>query len=234
VARGDLGVEMPPELVPLAQKRIIEAANFMGVPVITATQMLDSMIRNPRPTRAEASDVANAIIDGTDAVMLSGETATGAWPIEAVQMMHRIAVVSEKSGRSGDVGAPLPTVHGPADITADAMSHAACTIAVQVNAVAIIAFTMSGLTARLVSRHRPKTAIIAVSPEPATVNRLALVWGVQAYHARAVSRLDDLAELLQSMIVGQGILPAGSVVVLVGGHPIAVGGATNFVKVMKL
>ncbi len=234
VARGDLGVEMPPELVPLAQKRIIEAANFMGVPVITATQMLDSMIRNPRPTRAEASDVANAIIDGTDAVMLSGETATGAWPIESVQMMHRIAIVSENSGRSGDGGAPLPTVHGPADNTADAMSRAACAIAVQVNAVAIIAFTMSGLTARLVSRHRPKTPIIAVSPEPATVNRLALVWGVQAYHARAVSRLDDLAELLQSMIVGQGILPAGSVVVLVGGHPIAVGGATNFVKVMKL
>jgi pyruvate kinase len=117
---------------------------------------------------------------------------------------------------------------------ADAMSHAACAIAVQVNAVAIIAFTMSGLTARLVSRHRPQMAIIAVSPETTTVNRLALVWGVQAYHARAVSRLDDLAELLQMMIVGQGILPAGSVVVLVGGHPIAVGGTTNFVKVMTL
>jgi pyruvate kinase len=166
--------------------------------------------------------------------MLSGETATGAWPIDAVRMMHRIAVVSEKSGRSGDVGAPLPTVHGPADFIADAMSHAACAIAVQVNAVAIIAFTMSGLTARLVSRHRPQTAIIAVSPEPTTVNRLALVWGVQAYHARAVSRLDDLVELLQTLIVGQGILPAGSVVVLVGGHPIAVGGTTNFVKVMTL
>ncbi|MCX6016488.1 MAG: pyruvate kinase [Chloroflexales bacterium] len=234
VARGDLGVEMPPELVPLAQKRIIEAANFMGVPVITATQMLDSMIRNPRPTRAEASDVANAIIDGTDAVMLSGETATGAWPVDSVKMMHRIAIVSEKSGRSGDGGAPLPTVHGPADITADAMSHAACQIAIQVNAVAIIAFTMSGLTARLVSRHRPKMAIIAVSPELATVNRLALVWGVDAYHARAVNRLDDLTEVLQTMIVGQGILPAGSVVVLVGGHPIAMGGATNFVKVIKL
>ncbi|NBU63261.1 MAG: pyruvate kinase [Chloroflexia bacterium] len=234
VARGDLGVEMSPELVPLAQKRIIEAANFMGVPVITATQMLDSMIRNPRPTRAEASDVANAIIDGTDAVMLSGETATGAYPIDAVQMMHRIAIVSEQSGRSGDGGAPLPTVHGPADVTADAMSHAACTVAVQVNAVAIIAFTMSGLTARLVSRHRPKMAIIAVSPALPTVNRLALVWGVQALHAQPVSRLDDLADMIKTMIVSQGILPAGSVVVLVGGHPIAVGGATNFVKVMHL
>lgn len=234
VARGDLGVEMPPELVPIAQKRIIEAANHMGVPVITATQMLDSMIRNPRPTRAEASDVANAIIDGTDAVMLSGETATGAWPIEAVHMMHRIAMATERSGRYGDVGAPTPSGHGPADVTADAMSQAACAIAHDVGAVAIVAFTMSGLTARLVSRHRPNTAIIAVSPAYATVNRLALVWGVDAYHTRAVSRLDDLIEELRLMLVGNAILAAGSKVVLVGGHPIAVGGVTNFVKVMEL
>lgn len=234
VARGDLGVEMAPELVPIAQKRIIEAANHIGVPVITATQMLDSMIRNPRPTRAEASDVANAIIDGTDAVMLSGETATGAWPIEAVRMMHRIAMATEQSGRYGDFGAPEPDGHGPADITADAMSNAACTIARDVNAVAIIAFTMSGLTARLVSRHRPNTAIIAVSPSHATVNRMALVWGVRAYHARAVSRLDDLIAELQMLLVGNNIVPAGSTVVMVGGHPIAVGGATNFVKVMEL
>jgi pyruvate kinase len=234
VARGDLGVEMPPEQVPLAQKRIIEAANFMGVPVITATQMLDSMIRNPRPTRAEASDVANAIIDGTDAVMLSGETATGAWPIEAVHMMHRIAVTTERSGRYGDVGAPVPSGHGPADVIADAMSQAACAIAREVNAVAIVAFTMSGLTARLVSRHRPNTTIIAVSPSHATVNRMALVWGVHAYHARAVNRLDDLITELQALLIGNNILAAGSTVVLVGGHPIALGGTTNFVKVMEL
>jgi pyruvate kinase len=234
VARGDLGVEMAPESVPIAQKRIIEAANHKGVPVITATQMLDSMIRNPRPTRAEASDVANAIIDGTDAVMLSGETATGAWPIDAVRMMHRIAMATEQSGRYGDFGAPEPDGLGPADVMADAMSHAACVIAREVNAVAIVAFTMSGLTARLVSRHRPPTAIIAVSPSHATVNRMALVWGVQAYHAREVSRLDDLIEELQTLLIGNQILPAGSTIVLVGGHPIAVGGATNFVKVMQL
>lgn len=234
VARGDLGVEMPPEQVPIAQKRIIEAANHMGVPVITATQMLDSMIRNPRPTRAEASDVANAIIDGTDAVMLSGETATGAWPIEAVRMMHRIAIATEQSGRSSDIGAPTPEGDGPADVIADAMSEAACTIAREVGAVAIVAFTMSGLTARLVSRHRPTPAIIAVSPSTATVNRLSLVWGVNAYHARAVSRFDDLVEELRTMLLTNNILAAGSKVVLVGGHPIAVGGATNFVKVMEL
>lgn len=234
VARGDLGVEMPPELVPIAQKRIIEAANHMGVPVITATQMLDSMIRNPRPTRAEASDVANAIIDGTDAVMLSGETATGAWPIDAVRMMHRIAVATEQSGRRSDIGAPIPNGRGPADITADAMSQAACAIARDVQAAAIVAFTMTGLTARLVSRHRPNTAIIAVSPASATVNRLSLVWGVQAYQARTVTRIDDLIEDLRTFLVGNNILATGSKVVLVGGHPIAVGGATNFVKVMEL
>jgi len=234
VARGDLGVEMPPEQVPLAQKRIIEAANFMGVPVITATQMLDSMIRNPRPTRAEASDVANAIIDGTDAVMLSGETATGGWPVESVRMMHRIAKAAEQSGRSGDYGAPMPRVNGPADAWAAAISHAACGVAAEVDAAAIVAFTMSGLTARMVSRHRPKMRVIAVSPEPATVNRLSLVWGVEAYRSRVVTRLDDLIDILRTLLVGQGILPEGSTLVLVGGHPIATGGATNFVKVMDL
>jgi pyruvate kinase len=234
VARGDLGVEMPPEQVPMAQKRIIEAANFMGVPVITATQMLDSMIRNPRPTRAEASDVANAIIDGTDAVMLSGETATGAWSVDSVRMMHRIARVAEQSGRSGDVGAPLPMVSGPSDAIADAISRAACGIADEVNAQVIVAFTMSGLTARLVARHRPHMRIIAVSPDQSTVNRLSLVWGVEAYRSRVVTRLDDLIEILRTLLLGQDILPAGSTMVLIGGHPIATGGATNFVKVMEL
>ncbi len=234
VARGDLGVEMPPEQVPLAQKRIIEAANYRGIPVITATQMLDSMIRNPRPTRAEASDVANAIIDGSDAVMLSGETATGAWPVEAVQMMHRIALTSERSGRSGDVGAPIPTVRAPDDATAMAMSDAACAIADAINAEAIVAFTMSGLTARLVARRRPHVRIIAVSPEQRTINQLSLVWGIHAYRVRAVNRLDDLIELLRHSLIAQGVLRPGALIVLVGGHPIATGGTTNFVKATLL
>jgi pyruvate kinase len=234
VARGDLGVEMPPEQVPLAQKRIIEAANFMGVPVITATQMLDSMIRNPRPTRAEASDVANAIIDGSDAVMLSGETATGAWPVDAVQMMHRIALEAERSGRHHTHGVPSQRAHGPADAVAAAMCRAACEVAAEVGAVAIVAFTMSGLTARLVARSRPNMPVIAVSPELQTVNRLSLVWGIHAMHGRVVSRLDDLIDMLHIMLVGQGLFPSGAKVVLVGGHPIAMGGSTNFVKVIEL
>jgi pyruvate kinase len=225
---------MPPEQVPLSQKRIIEAANHRGIPVITATQMLDSMIRNPRPTRAEASDVANAIIDGSDAVMLSGETATGAWPIESVRMMHRIALTSERSGRTGDVGAPLPTVRAPDDLTAMAMSDAACAIADAIDAEAIIAFTMSGLTARLVARRRPHVRIIAVSPEQRTINQLSLVWGIHAYRVRAVSRLDDLIDMLRTSLVSKGVIRAGSTVVLVGGHPIATGGATNFVKATLL
>lgn len=234
VARGDLGVEMPPEKVPLAQKRIIEAANHMGVPVITATQMLDSMIRNPRPTRAEASDVANAILDGTDAVMLSGETATGAWPADAVQMMHRIALEIERSGRwHPPVKAP-DNVRAPANAVAAAMCHAACDIAVDVGAVAIIAFTKTGLTARLVARNRPHIPILAISPEQGTVSRLSLVWGIHAMHGALVSRLDDLIDMLRVILVGQGLFPQGAKVVLVGGHPISVGGATNFVKVMEL
>lgn len=234
VARGDLGVEMPPEQVPLAQKRIIEAANYMGVPVITATQMLDSMIRNPRPTRAEASDVANAIIDGTDAVMLSGETATGAWPVDAVQMMHRIALETERSGRHHTLGAPTLQSHGPADEVAAAMSHAACGIAAEVGAVAIVAFTMSGLTARLVARSRPPIPVIAVSPEAGTVQRLSLVWGIHAIKGRRVTKLDALIEMLNVLLVGHGLFPKGVKVVLVGGHPIAMGGTTNFVKVVEL
>lgn len=234
VARGDLGVEMPPEKVPLAQKRIIEAANHMGVPVITATQMLDSMIRNPRPTRAEASDVANAILDGTDAIMLSGETATGAWPVEAVQMMHRIAFETERSGRQPVHHTGVHSGHGPKSAVAAAMCHAACGIAADVGAVAIVAFTKTGLTARLVARNRPDMPVIAVSPEQATVSRLALVWGIHAIHGRLVSRLDDLIDMLHIMLVGQGLFSRGSKVVLVGGHPISAGGATNFVKVMEL
>jgi pyruvate kinase len=196
--------------------------------------MLDSMIRNPRPTRAEASDVANAIIDGTDAVMLSGETATGAWPVEAVQMMHRIALETERSGRHHGFGAPSVRTHGPADAIAAAMSHAACGIAAEVGAVAIIAFTMSGLTARLVARSRPSIPIIAVSPESGTVQRLSLVWGIHAIQGRLVTKLDELIDMLQIMLVGHGLFPKGVKVVLVGGHPIARGGSTNFVKVIEL
>jgi pyruvate kinase len=167
VARGDLGVEMPAEQVPVVQKQLIEAANAVGVPVITATQMLDSMIRNPRPTRAEASDVANAIIDGTDAVMLSGETATGLYPVEAVQTMVRIAEVAEASGRHGDIHAVPPKSTTRPGSVGSAISAAACAIVQTVPVRAIIAFTISGNTARLVARLRPTVPILALTPSEA-------------------------------------------------------------------
>src|SRR5690349_5674688 len=151
VARGDLGVEMAPEQVPIVQKQLIDAASSAGVPVITATQMLDSMIRNPRPTRAEASDVANAIIDGTDAVMLSGETASGLFPVESVRMMARIAEVAEASGRHGDIHQMSDLSNMTQNSVAHAISAAACAIVEALPVRAIIAFTMSGSSARLVS-----------------------------------------------------------------------------------
>jgi pyruvate kinase len=180
VARGDLGVEMPPEQVPIVQKQVIEAANMAGKPVITATQMLDSMIRNPRPTRAEASDVANAIIDGTDAVMLSGETATGAYPVEAVQMMVRIAEVTESSGRRGDHSHEMIWRFNEQPNVASAISSAVHAIVQALPVTAIVAFTMSGSTARLVARQRPKTPIFALTPSEAVYRRLNLVWGRNA------------------------------------------------------
>jgi pyruvate kinase len=234
VARGDLGVEMPPEQVPVVQKQLIEAANDAGIPVITATQMLESMIRNPRPTRAEASDVANAIIDGTDAVMLSGETATGAFPVEAVQMMGRIAEVAEASGRHGDhtVGAVWKVSRQPS--TPDAISAAACAIVKALPTKAIVAFTMSGSTARLVSRLRPAVPILAFTPAPEVYRRLALVWGVTPMMSDYVERLEDLGSLMSQTLIARGLAQPGDQVVMTGGHPIAARGRTNFVKVLEI
>jgi pyruvate kinase len=234
VARGDLGVEMPPERVPVVQKQLIEAANAAGVPVITATQMLDSMIRNPRPTRAEASDVANAIIDGTDAVMLSGETATGLFPVESVQMMARIAEAAEVSGRHGDLhtmAAPLST---RANSVAKAISAAACAIVQTLPVHAVVAFTMSGSTARLVAHLRPTVPILAFTPSETVCRRLNLVWGVTPIMCDYVDRLDDLGARLGEILLARGFAQPGDTVVMTGGHPIAARGQTNFVKVMQL
>ncbi|CAG0947785.1 partial pyruvate kinase, partial [Anaerolineae bacterium] len=176
VARGDLGVETPPEQVPIYQKMIIRKANAAGKPVITATQMLESMIENPRPTRAEASDVANAILDGTDAVMLSAETAVGKYPIEAATMMARIAEVTESrvSYRAWMRDKP-----GEQITLADSIGNATCEIAKQLKAKLILALTSGGYTARTISRHRPQTPICAVTSNERTRNRLALVWGIK-------------------------------------------------------
>jgi pyruvate kinase len=234
VARGDLGVEMPAEQVPVVQKQLIEAANAAGVPVITATQMLDSMIRNPRPTRAEASDVANAIIDGTDAVMLSGETAAGLFPVESVQMMARIARVAEASGRHGDRSAELHISGGRADDVAHAISTAACAIVQSLPVQAIVAFTMSGSTARLVSHLRPTVPILAFTPAESVYHRLSLVWGVTPIMSDYVEGLEALGARVSEVLLARGFAKAGDAVVVTGGHPIAARGKTNFVKVIQL
>jgi pyruvate kinase len=234
VARGDLGVEMPAEEVPIVQKQIIEAANATGVPVITATQMLDSMIRNPRPTRAEASDVANAIIDGTDAVMLSGETATGLFPIESVRMMARIAEVAEASGRHGDHLSMVEASTSKRSGIANAISAAACAIVRALPMQAIVAFTMSGSTARLVAHLRPTVPILALTPSEEVYRRLNLVWGVTPIMCEYVDRLDDLGVRVRAVLLERGFAKPGDMVVMTGGHPIAARGATNFVKVFLI
>jgi pyruvate kinase len=234
VARGDLGVEMPAEQVPVVQKRLIEAANRASVPVITATQMLDSMIRNPRPTRAEASDVANAIIDGTDAVMLSGETANGMFPLESVQMMARIAAAAEASGRHGDqIAEPDLTITRQSSVS-DAISAAACAIVRALPVQAIVAFTMSGGTARLVSNLRPTVPILAFTPSEPVYRRLNLVWGITPIMCDYIDRLDTLGDRVGEILLARGFAKPGDSVVVTGGHPIAARGATNFVKVLQI
>lgn len=234
VARGDLGVEMPPERVPIVQKQIVEAANRSGVPVITATQMLESMIAKPRPTRAEASDVANAIIDGTDAVMLSGETAAGSYPVEAVQMMALIAEVVEASGRRGDQAATprwsLPEVQS----IPRAIGAAACTIAQSLPVRAIVVFTRTGSSARLVAHYRPQTPILAFTPNEEVYRRLSLIWGVTPIHGEMADKLDDFEQRIQSVLVSRGFAQSGDAVVMTGGHPTYRQGPTNFVKVVKI
>ncbi|HEX5692850.1 MAG TPA: pyruvate kinase, partial [Roseiflexaceae bacterium] len=234
VARGDLGVEMPAEQVPVVQKQLIEAANAAGVPVITATQMLDSMIRNPRPTRAEASDVANAIIDGTDAVMLSGETASGLFPVESIQMMSRIAEVAEASGRHGDVLRATELADSRPHTVAQALSAAACAIVQTLPVRAIVAFTMTGSTARLVSHLRPTAPILAFTPSETVYHQLNLVWGVIPIRSAYVDRLDDLGDQVSKVLLERGYAQKGDSVVMTGGHPIAARGQTNFVKVLQI
>jgi len=228
IARGDLGVELPPEQVPAVQKRIIQKANALGRPVITATQMLESMIEHPRPTRAEASDVANAIFDGTDAVMLSGETAAGAHPLEAIRMMDRIAVAAESSLNYSKLHEhELPT-------SAHAIAHAACAMAVDMKANAIAAFTKSGGTARLISQMRPPGPIIALTQHIHVYRQLALHWGVKPIMLTEVSDSESTLALVEDTLLDRGIVAPGDSMVITGGLPIAARGPANFVKLSVL
>ena len=230
VARGDLGVELSPERVPAAQKRIIREANARGKPVITATQMLESMINSPRPTRAEASDVANAIIDGTDAVMLSGETAVGRFPAQCVEMMERIARETESSETFWQT---RPAVERGTYGKDRAIVSAAYAAARDVNAAAIIVFTISGQTADAVAQTRPASRIVAFTPEPATYRRLALRWGVQPSMIEFGHNTDELIRKGEERLLALGLAQPGQTVVCVAGTT-PLRGATDMLKIDTL
>ena len=239
VARGDLGVEMPSEEVPLIQKKIIEKCNIAGKPVITATQMLESMTYNPRPTRAETSDVANAVIDGSDAVMLSGETAVGKYPIKAVETMRRIIDDVEKvetyrgtsllryGSRILDQREQESTIQG-------AVTIAACRAAEILNATAIVAYTQSGSTARHLSKHRPKTRIVAITPSETIRRRLALYWGIHTVLVQEVVDTDSMVGVAESAAKNCGYARAGDIIVIISGTPIGVSGSTNLMNIHQI
>jgi pyruvate kinase len=229
VARGDLGVAIPTEEVPLVQKMIIEKCNQAGKPVITATQMLDSMIRNPRPTRAEASDVANAIFDGTDAIMLSGETASGKYPVESVETMARIA---EKTETALNYDSILRRKRRQNDMTVpDAISLATVETAMKLSASAVITATQTGHTAQMVSKYRPKCPVIAVTPYPKTARKLSIVWGVYPIIAEKMESADEVIDISVNEALNQGCVKKGDLVVIAAGVPVGYAGTTNLMKV---
>ena len=233
VARGDLGVEIPPEEVPVHQKMIIRKCLAAGRPVIVATQMLESMIGNPVPTRAETSDVANAVMDGADAVMLSGETSVGKYPVEAVAMMNRIILQVESRGLAA--GKLWETMPAKTDRWQDALGRAACVIAEQTRAAAIIAVTHTGSTARIVARYRPETPVIAVTDMEETLRRLSFVWGVRGIVMGAGERSVDLiVRAIREKLRAEGLLRAGAPVVILGGLPLFSGGSTNSIRIERL
>lgn len=229
VARGDLGVELPPEEIPLTQKMLIKKANEAGKPVITATQMLDSMIRNPRPTRAEVTDIANSILDGTDAIMLSGETAAGKYPIDAVKTM---ATIAERTEQDLDYGRNINRVTYKDDVTvANAISHASCTTAYELGAAAIITPTQSGSTARMVSKFRPEAPIIAATFDERVRRKLCLSFGVHSVLIRDIESTDDLIEQSVNQAIANDYISSGDLVVITAGVPAGVAGTTNLIKV---
>lgn len=226
VARGDLGVEMNPERVPVVQKNIIVRAREFRRPVVTATQMLESMTENPRPTRAEASDVANAIFDGSDAVMLSAETASGKYPVEAVSMMARIIEEAEASVSEFSRPARAQEKLKVAETVAELVCHASRELRMKW----IVVFTHSGFTARLISRYRPLVPIAAFSPEAETRRRLALVWGVAPLEIPDLRKVDQLAEISEKRLLEEKLVRKGDTIAIVAGTPMGVRGTTNFMK----
>ena len=229
VARGDLGVEMPLEEVPLVQKRAVELARREAKPVIVATQVLESMIENSRPTRAEASDCANAVLDGTDAIMLSGETSVGAWPIIAVRTMARIIENTEDHGL-----ARIRPLDSRPSTTGGAVTRAAAQIGELLFAKYLLVFTTSGDSARRMSRVRPPIPMLAFSQDPQTRRRLALTWGVTTYGVPDIDDIDELVRKVDETLISQGRCEPGDVVVVVGGTSAGVSGTTNMLQVHRV
>jgi pyruvate kinase len=228
VARGDLGVEIPLETVPRVQKWLIRKSNVSGKPVITATQMLRSMVENPRPTRAEVTDVANAVLDGTDAVMLSEETAIGRFPVEAVRMMAKVVEDAEREFPHAEWIRRWWGKGGKS--LSEAVAFSACNLAEDIGAAAIISFTQSGLTARLVSKFRPACPILALTPLPETYRRLGLVWGVTPVMVTGLKTTDDVIDRAFEAARKSGLAKRGQKVVITAGVPLGVPGKTNLVK----
>ena len=232
VARGDLGVEVPLSRVPIEQKRIVAKCNAVGKPVIVATQMLESMVSSPRPTRAEASDVANAILDGADAIMLSEETAAGSFPVQATEMMASIA---------SEAAAALPYRHMLSERIGtvvpqpdDAISYAACNIAEQVNAAAILAFTTSGSTAMRVSKYRPRCPVVAITPNEHVLRRLCLYWGLTPYLVDEYETVEAIFEQGSQIVTAIGLAKPGDTVIITAGVPSGISGNTNMLKVQRI
>jgi pyruvate kinase len=230
VARGDLGVEYPLEQVPLVQKRAIGLARRAAKPVIVATQMLESMVSAPRPTRAETSDVANAVLDGADALMLSAETSVGTYPVDAVATMARIIVAAE----GGESLAPAVSPAGTPETIGCAIAQAAGEAGAAVGAKALVAFTMTGETARRLARYRSPIPLLAFTTESATRSQLALTWGAETFIVPAVAHTDDMVRHVEAALLNTGRCEKGDIVVVVAGSPPGTPGRTNALRVHRM
>jgi len=229
VARGDLGVEIPQEQVPLIQKKIISAANKAGKPVIIATQLLETMIKSPTPTRAEISDIANAIFDGTDALLVTGETAIGKFPQKVIEVLNKVIIETERTIDFNNMLQPIGHEH----YTADAISHATCQIANDMNIGIILSLTHSGSTARMIARYKPSADIIALTPVEKTYRQLSIIWGVTPKMIKEYSNSDDIPTVSAKFINDNNILVSGDRYVVTGGVPVGVAGTTNYLFVQK-